>query len=117
MDDIRTANHLPGRIPHRRNRHRGRKSFAVFPDLHGFVTVNPISSPQSAQDLLFFRMQLRRNEPTNRLGDNLVRAVSKHTGSSSVPADNPSIQILADDGIIGVLYDRSEVVPRVDLDL
>ena len=59
-----------------------------------------LPSPQFAEDLLFFMLQLGRKETENRLTHNFICPIAEDALGRFIPRDDDSVEVLADDGIV-----------------
>ena len=51
-----------------------------------------------------------RDDDVDRLADSLLGGVAVHLGRGVVPGQDPAVQVLGHDGVVGVLHDRGLVL-------
>jgi hypothetical protein len=100
-DVLRRADDAAVRVLDRRNRQRNVQAAAVFRHAHGFVVLDPFSAAQPSQNVIFFRLALGGNQPTNRLSDDFLGGIPEHSFGGGVPTGNDAVQRFADDRIVG----------------
>src|ERR1700761_8648932 len=69
--------------------------------------------PYPGQNGSLFVVKLFRNELENGGSDHLFGGVSKDACRSLIPGGDPSIQVLANDGIVTGVNDSGEQVSRI----
>jgi hypothetical protein len=67
-----------------------------------------LTSSKSRKDLSLLVLQLRRNDPGDRLANHLVRVITEYAGCTGIPGGDLAFQALADDGVIRGVDDGSE---------
>src|SRR6201996_4095056 len=72
-----------------------------------------LPSPQFAEDLLFYMLQLWRKETEDRLTHYLLCPIAEDALGRFIPADDDSVQVLTDDGIVGGIDDCGEMETRI----
>src|SRR5690348_54188 len=70
--------------------------------------VDSFAGSELPEDLIFFVVQIFRNEPQHRAANDLLRGIAEHPIGSLIPALDHSIQIFADDGVIRGIDDGSK---------
>ncbi len=73
-----------------------------------FEVLDPLATTQAFQQGRLFTLPLRRNQPHDRLTNDLLRRISKETFSTRVPGFDDSFQRLADDGVVRRRDDGSQ---------
>ena len=80
----------------------------ILGDARGLEVIDPLAAPDFLQDLLLFRVQLRRNDDRDRLADDLVSLVAKDARGTCIPGADLSVEGFADDRILRGVDDRGE---------
>ena len=69
--------------------------------------------PDTLQDLRFFTFEMIGNDRGDRLADHFFGGISKQSLGARVPTDDTSVEILADDGVVGGFHDTGELPARL----
>jgi hypothetical protein len=77
--------------------------------------VDSLSGPYFAQNPIFIRMQFRWDNPKDGLTYNLIRRVSKNPVCGTVPAEDDSVQVLADYCVVGGVNNCSEMSTSIEI--
>ena len=100
--DLRDADNPAVRRHDRRDRQGDVDAAAVLADADGIVVVDALAGAEPAQqDLLFFGVQLGRNDDADRLPDHLSRGVAEHPLGRPIPGGDRRREVFADDGVVG----------------
>ncbi|OLB63659.1 MAG: hypothetical protein AUI11_00500 [Acidobacteria bacterium 13_2_20CM_2_66_4] len=108
--NLRCADHSALVVPNRRDRERNRNERAILAAAPRFVVFDRVSASDAAQDLLFFREPLRRDDERDRAADDFAGRVAEHALGRGVPRLHDAVQVLADDRVVRGGDDRSEPV-------
>jgi hypothetical protein len=80
---------------------------------HGLVVVDAFTAADARENSRLLVEQIRRNQDGDRPADDLRGFVSEQALGSAIPGPDDSIEILADDGVVGGFDDRGEVLGRL----
>src|SRR4051794_35416391 len=75
--DLGGADHRARGITHRRNRERHVDRTMVLADPHGFEMPDPFALTNPPENLVLFRLPVRRDQDAYRLPDELRRAIAE----------------------------------------
>ena len=106
--DLRGADHAAAAIVDRRDRERDVDAPAVLREPHGLEVTDALARAQPRQDHLLLARALRRNDHEDRLADRLVGGIAEQPLGALVPGEDPTVQRLADDRVVGRIDDRGE---------
>ena len=97
-----------------RNGERDVEQLAVFAAPEGFEVFDAFAGGDFAEDLGLFGLKLGRDEHEDGLADDLVRLIAEEPGGSGIPTGDDTLEILADDGVVGGVDDGGELQPGFD---
>jgi hypothetical protein len=80
---------------------------------NGFEMLDALPGAQTAEDLAFLILELRRDDDGNRLSDGFVGGKSENAFCSGVPAGDDAVEVFGDDGVVGRLDDGRKPVLRL----
>ena len=102
------ADYPAGLVPDRGDAERDGDPLAILPDPLGLGERDRLPAPDALEDLALAIVQLRRHERVDRTAHDLVRRVAEDLLRPSVPGDDRSIELLADDPVHRVRDDGRE---------
>src|SRR6478672_2613559 len=70
--------------------------------------LDPLAAFQPRQNVRLLVLPTRRYQKHDRLADRFLRSVAEQALRALIPALNDAIEVLADDGVIGGIYDRGQ---------
>src|ERR1700722_15742627 len=109
-DDLRGADYATAVVSYGRDREGNINSISILAEPYGLKVINPFACPYFCQNHTLVIEELRRNEDRNRSTDNLCRFISEDALGALIPVSHDSVQILADNCVIGGLDDRGHAV-------
>src|ERR1700684_1389167 len=108
--DLRSADDGAVGVLDRRDAERDRNPAAVLALPDRLVVVEAVAAADAREDLRLLVVQLRRNQDSDRLADDLFGGVAEQVFGGAVPADDDAVQRLADDRIAGRFDDAGELL-------
>src|SRR6185436_10900770 len=75
---------------------------------HRLVVLDALARANAAQHIVFFVLEISRNDRPGRLAERLARCVTEYPLSRLVPRGDRPIQVLADDRVVGRRDDRGK---------
>src|SRR5438094_294165 len=97
--DLSGSNDSPVFVFNRRDGEGDVKPSPIFGHAHGFKMVDSVAGLYFRQDFRFIILQLRGDDESDGLTDDLFGFVTKNALCRAIPAHDNSAQVLADDGI------------------
>src|SRR5262249_27422021 len=76
-------------------------SAAVLCDAHRLVMIDAPAPLQPRQYLMLFPLQLRWNDPKDRLTDHLARLIAENPRRADIPRGDAPFESFADDRVVG----------------
>ena len=106
--NLRGADDATRRVADGRHREGHINPLAVLRPPYRLEVVDPFTSPDARDDIVFLRKPLLRNDqrdvPAHRLG----LGPAEHALGSPIPRRNDAVERLADDGVVRGVHDRAE---------
>ena len=99
--DFRGANDFAAGFLDRRNRQGYFNPRPILALANGFIMVNPFTAANPVQNSGLFIHPIRRHQDGDRAPDDFLRLITKNSFRAAIPTGDDSLQIFADDGIIG----------------
>src|SRR5262249_56141184 len=72
--------------------------------------IDALAAPNALGDRALFVQTIRRDQDRDRLANGILRQVAVQPFGSAIPTGNDPIEVGADDGIVGRLDDRRELL-------
>ena len=104
--DFRCSYDLAFGVSYRRNRQRDCNQTAMLATPNGLVALDPLSPPDTRENLTFFIVAVFRNNNRDRLANCFFGSVAEDALCAFIPAYDNAIEILAYDYVIARLHDR-----------
>src|SRR4029077_4090556 len=111
--DLRGADDCTFSVRRGRNRQRNIDQAAVLMPAHGLVVVDGFTAADARENSRLLVEPIRRNQDGDRPADALRGFVSEQALGPAIPGPDDSVEILADDGVVGGFDDRGELLGRL----
>ena len=111
--NLRSADDGAVLVPHWRHGERNINQPPVLAATNGLVVFDARAGPDATQDLRFLAPEMIGNDRGDRLADHFFGGISEQALGARIPADDASVEILADDGVVGGFYDAGELPARL----
>ena len=110
--NLRGADDPARRVADWRDRHGDGQDGAILAAADGVEMHDRVAPGDPPQHFVFVGVAIDRNNDADRASDGLARGIPEETLRSAVPGRNDTVEIGADDGVVGRVDDRRDVSDR-----
>src|SRR5580698_6380724 len=104
-DDLRRTDYASALISYGRDRERNIDSISILLEPYRLKVFNSFTRPYLCENHILVIQELPRNKVRDRSTDNLCRLISEDALRAPIPVSDDSVQVLADNCVIGRLDD------------